>query len=56
MKQRSAMTHLISLKVGIQVPLVRCYQVYVILTLAPDNDLCMTLRYRFTKTCGCSHD
>ena len=45
-----------SLEVCIQVLLVRCHQVYVIFTLAPDDDFCMTLSYRFTKMCGCSHD
>ena len=44
-----------SLEVGIQVLLLRSYQVYVILTLAPDDDFCMTLSYRYAKTCGCSH-
>ena len=44
------------LEVGIQVLLLRCYQVYVILTLPPDDDFCMTLSYRYTRTFGCSHD
>jgi len=44
------------LEVGIQLLLVRCYQVYVILIPPPDDDFCMTLSYRYTRTFGCSHD